>query len=121
MKKIIIGAALAAFMLCAPSAAAALTVPQYAWLHSLGTCESRNRANIKVLDSNHRYSYGELQFQMGTFITYAKLYKLPLQGIDIYDPGVQKELAGRMLSDGLYYHWKICSKKVIKKLGLYPA
>ena len=46
------------------------------WLDKLAYKESGNNPNLKVLDVNGKYSYGCLQFQEGTFRTYAIKYGL---------------------------------------------
>lgn len=85
-----------------------------ALIDSLVACESGNRWNIRVLDTNNRYSYGGLQFQMDTFIRYNRLYKVLPDMEDsealnaIYDEWTQRELAYHILEDGGFYNWKNC-------------
>lgn len=89
------------------------------WLDSLSQCESGGRENITVLDSNNRYSYGILQFQLNTFIGYGKQYGILPQEFTrheslllIHNPFVQRAIAREMLSDGLSYHWKNCAIRI---------
>ncbi len=42
------------------------------WLEILADKESGNRADIRVLDTNGKYSYGCLQFQMETWLGFGK-------------------------------------------------
>lgn len=83
------------------------------WLGKLATAESGNRANIKVLDVNGRYSYGCLQFQMATFKSYSQRYGLAdpatVTSWDalIYNCDFQKQVAKRMIQEkpGNWRHW----------------
>lgn len=93
------------------------------WIEKLSMCESRGRSNIKILDSNNKYSYGELQFQLDTFIYFGKKYDILPDEFTrkeslllIHNSGVQKAIAREMLDDGLSYHWLNC----VKKIGKYP-
>lgn len=97
------------------------------WLNKLAFAESNNRANIKVLDVNGRYSYGCLQFQMATFKSYADRYDLadPATVTDwealIYDCSFQKQVAKRMIQEkpGNWRHW---GYTVLNKgIGFPPA
>ena len=80
----------------------------------LAECESSNRWNIKVLDTNNRYSYGGLQFQKETFLRANRKYKVLPDLEDgefenaIYDEWTQRELAYHILEDGGSSNWKIC-------------
>lgn len=93
------------------------------WIDSLKSCESQNREDITILDTNKKYSYGGLQFQLGTFMGYGKLYGiLPEEFTDkeglllIHNPFVQRAIARKMLDDGLWKHWLNCAKT----LSAYP-
>ena len=93
------------------------------WIEKLSMCESRGRSHITILDSNNKYSYGELQFQLDTFIYYGKKYEiLPKEFtrkeslLLIHNSGVQKAIAREMLDDGLSGHWLNC----VRKIGKYP-
>lgn len=79
----------------------------------LANCESSNRSFIKVLDTNNHYSYGSLQFQMQTWLSYGKLYDLKTTEENIYDGDLQKELAYRMINDkkSNWNHWLNCATK----------
>lgn len=83
-------------------------------------CESSNRWGIRILDSNNKYSYGGLQFQLATFREFAVRYKILPKGITldetrpyIYKKDFQLAVARQMYLDGLVDdHWIICWKKV---------
>ena len=85
-----------------------------ALIDSLVACESGGRWNIRVLDTNGRYSYSGLQFQLDTFIRYNKVYKVLPDMEDgealnaIYDEWTQRELAYHILKDGGHYNWRNC-------------
>lgn len=95
-----------------------------AWLEKLAYYESNHRADIKVLDVNGKYSYGCLQFQEGTFRSYAIKHGLisrdtPTESV-IYDCDLQKKLAKLMLAENPY-NWQAWYTTVKKKgLGLPP-
>lgn len=83
------------------------------WIEKLAMAESNNRANIKVLDVNGRYSYGCLQFQMATFKAYTTKYGLvdPATVTNweslIYDCALQKKTAKRIIKEkpANWRHW----------------
>lgn len=88
----------------------------YDWLNELAQYESNNRANIKVLDVNGKYSYGCLQFQMGTWLSYGKS-----QGAteaNIYDCVLQKQVAHQMITHKYsnWRHWGYTVNVRMKKL-----
>lgn len=98
---------------------------QEVWLKTLSFCESSGRSDIKIMDSNNRYSYGAYMFQLDTFkrngikyeffksdITNKELEKL------IYDPNLQEKIAHKMLLDGGESNWYNCWK--IKLKTKYP-
>lgn len=87
------------------------------WINDLAICESGYR-DITILDSNHKYSYGILQFQMATWVSYGKPFGATVE--NIHDKDLQHEVARSMLDQGLNYNWKTCSAKVTKKYGAYP-
>lgn len=90
------------------------------WLDKLAMCESGGRADIKILDSNKKWSYGILQYQRQTFIAYTRKYNLLPSAEDdeimnfIYDPDYQKMLAKKMIMDGGAHHWRNCVNKIGK-------
>lgn len=88
------------------------------WIRSLAICESGGR-DITILDSNHKYSIGILQFQSATFLSFSKKYGMKVTIKDIHSSTTQATLAKHMLDDGLWKHWYTCSKKITKKLGSY--
>lgn len=94
--------------------------PQQQWENALIQCESGGKADIKVLDSNDKYSYGILQFQMATWLTYSTQFKTTPG--NIYDPDLQKTVSLFMLNSGGWQNWYNCSTKfVIPSLGTYPS
>ena len=106
----------------APQVAESLNLPPkqaknqaiLAQIEKLARCESGNRWNIKVLDTNGKYSYSGLQFQLDTFIRYNKIHKVLPDLEDgealnaIYDEWTQRELAYRMLENGEWKNWYNC-------------
>lgn len=87
------------------------------WINDLAICESGFR-DVTVLDSNKKYSYGVLQFQMNTWLPYGKAFGATAK--NIHDPVLQHQVARSMLDIGLGYKWKNCVAKVTKKYGAYP-
>lgn len=94
------------------------------WVSRLEECESQNRPNITILDSNNKYSYGLLMFQLQTFINFGKKYNILPDELTskealllIHNSSIQKAIATDMLEDGLQNQWYNCSKK----LGKYPT
>ena len=90
----------------------------------LALCESgkdgKPRWDIKVLDTNKKYSYGGLQFQLQTFKHYGQKYGIFGDITDeaaerlIFREDLQRIIATKMLQDGETWHWKICYAKIIK-------
>ena len=87
-------------------------------LADLAYCESSIRPEIKILDSNKKYSYGLFQFQAQTFLEQGQKYGLignmefaEIENI-INDPLIQLTLTRKMIQDKKYSHWLICSNKV---------
>ena len=95
------------------------------WLDKLAARESDGKANLKVLDHNHQYSYGCLQFQMPTFKSYVHKYNLLPEAEDkelenmIYDCDFQKNLARLMIQDD-YGNWRNWYISATQKIGLPP-
>ena len=97
-----------------------------AWLQKLIQKESEGREHIKILDHNNQYSYGCLQFQMATFRSYIRKYKLLANTEDaerenmIYDCEFQQVLARKMIEDD-YSNWRNWYTSVsVRNLGLPP-
>jgi hypothetical protein len=94
------------------------------WLAKLVFQESRGKTHIKILDVNGRYSYGCLQFQEGTFRTYALKYGFisrttPTES-RIYDCDLQKKIAKLMLTEN-YSNWRAWyTSSKTKSVGLPP-
>ena len=74
---------------------------------------------MKVLDTNNRYSYGALQFQMATWISYGKEFGATKD--NIFDVGLQEKVARSMLDAGGWRHWYNCGIRVQKEYGAYPV
>lgn len=74
------------------------------WLDKLENAESQNQPMMVILDTNNKYSYGCLQFQMDTFIAYSKKYGV---SGEMMDCSVQKELATKMVENdyGAWSNW----------------
>src|SRR3990167_10233711 len=89
-------------------------------IDKLALCESGNRADIKVLDTNNKYSFGVFQFQLETFWGFGVQYGILPEGIElaeaenlIYDPEIQRDIALEMVKRGLLEdHWKVCARKI---------
>jgi len=94
-------------------------VTKDAWITALGQCESHNRPYKKVLDSNHKYSYGLVQFQMATWLSFGKEFGATRK--NIFKPDLQRQVAQSMLNQGLSYHWSTCAGIVTSELGDYPV
>lgn len=83
-----------------------------AWIDGLIQKESSGKTNIKILDTNNRYSYGCLQFQMPTFIAYGKKYGI-ISGTEanleslIMSCSLQRAIAKKMILDDSdnWRHW----------------
>jgi hypothetical protein len=108
-------------MLAVPQDPSVLTVPvvvvvdhQAAWIERLHDCENPGNKVPKKLDTNGKYSYGYVHFQMGTWLSYGK--KFGATPDNIYDDELQKKVARSMLDAGGQSHWFWCSQK----LGDYP-
>jgi len=88
------------------------------WINDLAFCESQYR-DVTVLDTNDKYSYGVLQFQMGTWLAYGKAFGATAD--NIHESMIQHAVARSMLDAGLESQWKTCSAKVTKQYGAYPS
>lgn len=110
-----------------PATSTVVTTNLDAWLSKLATAESGNRANIKVLDVNGRYSYGCLQFQMGTFKEYSQRYGIidpayvTSWEVLIYNCDLQKRIAKRMIQEKAS-NWRHWGYTVLNKgIGFPPS
>src|SRR5690606_29192286 len=86
------------------------------WLDRLQFDESRTNPLIVILDTNNKYSYGCLQFQMGTWNHYSKLYK---DDAEIMDCKAQRSVAKSMIKDN-WGDWKHWYTSVTTKTAGYP-
>ena len=76
----------------------------------LAHCESSNRPNIVIMDTNGLRSYGLLQFQKWIWEHWTEYYAL--KDRQIMNPEHQKELALKMVADGQgKVTWRNCWKK----------
>jgi len=99
------------------------------WIEGLVIYESNNRHEMKILDVNGEYSYSCLQFQIPTFLHFAKhpdfgvfATSTPDSEVlsEIYNCNIQKEIAFRMIKDN-YNSWKNWFTSVITRdYGLPP-
>ncbi len=97
----------------------ATTTPQDIWIAKLHECENYNNVE-KILDSNNKYSYGYLMFQMDTWLSYGKKFGATRDNIG--SSTLQKQVAKSMLDQGLWRHWTNCVNiKVRPALGDYPV
>ena len=87
------------------------------WINDLAVCETGNR-DVTILDSNHQYSYGPLQFQMNTWIPFGKAFGATKA--NIHDVMLQHVVARSMLDAGMESRWLTCARIVTKKYGVYP-
>jgi len=94
------------------------------WLDKLIDLESEGKSNLKVLDLNGLYSFGCLQFQMGTFEEYGMKYGLLSEGDDlkklIYNCDLQKEIAKRIIQENPGNWRKWYTSVIVRGLGLPP-
>ena len=99
------------------------SVSQTEYLDKLEVAESNGSTTIRILDTNHKFSTGCLQFQDETFLTQGKKYGLVATSTKeaeplIYNCELQKQLAHKMLLDGGESHWLNSVRKL--QLGKYP-
>lgn len=87
-----------------------------AWLDRLEVDESGRNPLRVVLDSNNKYSYGCLQYQMETFISMSKKYGLPGEMMDC---NLQRKITKAMIKDD-YKNWRHWYNSVTKKTAGYP-
>ena len=78
---------------------------------SIAWCESHlsSNPNLRVLDTNGRYSYGIFQFQKQTFFGHG--------GRNIKSPEDQMVTAAKMMKDEGWNHWKNCNHKTLATLN----
>lgn len=86
------------------------------WLDRLQNDESGKNPLLVILDTNNKYSYSCLQFQMGTWIPYSKKY-----GVDaeIMDCQAQRYVAKQMIKEN-WGNWRHWYTSVTKKTAGYP-
>lgn len=112
------------FVLTLAAPSATLTLPpemlevrdlKAEWIEKLHDCENFENRWPKKLDTNGKYSYGYVHFQMETFLHYGKRFGATEDSIQ--DDELQKKVARSMLDNGGQGHWFWCSKKI----GDYPS
>lgn len=92
--------------------------PKAEWVEALHQCE--NPDNIpSIIDTNGKRSYGYVQFQMNTWLSYGKEFGATKENIS--DNDLQARVAQSMLDKGLWRHWYWCGKRVASQLGEYPV
>lgn len=86
------------------------------WVYNLAELESDDREDIVILDSNGKYSYSCLMFQMGTWTAQGEKYNVTTTEENIMDCKLQKQLAFLMIKDNPnnWRHWY----NTVTKLGL---
>lgn len=91
------------------------------WIDRLEGYESNGRHRIKILDVNGKYSYGCLQFQMATFVSFADMFDIDVGDPNetIFDCELQRRLALLMILDD-YSRWRNWYTSVVKKDLGYP-
>lgn len=86
------------------------------WLDRLQADESGKNPLLVILDSNKKYSYGCIQFQMETWVHYSKKYGIMTE---IMDCSAQRKLAKLMIEND-YTAWRNWFTSVTKKTSGYP-
>lgn len=97
------------------------------WIDSLSrTCENQTQdPDLRILDSNGRYSYGMLMFQADTWNRYVTKFNLlpdaePAEYINLINDGaLQKRLAKLMIEDN-YEAWRNWTNCTLHKVGMPP-
>ncbi len=87
-----------------------------AWLDRLEADESGGNHLKVILDSNNKYSYGCLMFQMQTFMSMSKKYNL---SGEMMDCKLQRALTKAAIKDD-YKNWTNWRNSVTKKTAGYP-
>jgi hypothetical protein len=96
-----------------------VSADQRAWLDALEKCESTGSTTVRVLDSNDRYSYGILQFQAATWLSYSAQFGTSME--NIYDKDLQETVAFHVLDNGGWSNWYNCGRGIITRLGPWPS
>lgn len=86
------------------------------WLDRLQWDESNKTPLLVILDSNNKYSYGCLQFQMETWNHYSKKFSIKTE---IMDCQGQRKLA-RLMVESDYGAWRNWLTSVTKKTAGLP-
>lgn len=86
-----------------------------AWIYQVMEKESGGKKLLVVLDTNNKYSYGCLQYQMATWNYYSKKYNVEAE---IMDCEAQKEVTRNIIKyekDGWRNWWTTVVKKGVGK------
>ena len=86
------------------------------WLDRLQTDESGKSPLLVILDTNNKYSYGCLQFQMATWQSYSKRYNVDAE---IMDCKAQRSVAKSMIKED-WNNWRHWYTSVTKKTAGKP-
>lgn len=86
------------------------------WLDRLQWDESNNNKMLVILDTNNKYSYGCLQFQMATWIEQSKKYNVEKE---IMDCETQRYVAKQMIKSN-WNNWRHWYTSVTKKTSGKP-
>ncbi len=89
------------------------------WLDKLQKAESESNPMMVILDSNNRYSYGCLQYQMDTWIGDSRTYHI--RG-EMMDCSKQRQLARLTVENEPKDGWRRWYNSVAKRgVGMPPA
>ena len=100
-----------------------------ALVESLAFCESSNRPDVTILDTNGLHSRGVMQFQYPTFKQYVRKYNL-LEHVEdaeliywMHEAEFSMHLAYLMLEENPdnWMHWYNCSRKTGVDVKVYRA
>ncbi len=106
-------------ILSTPLAEAAVSIPtpQDIWVQHLHECENPTNSP-RILDTNNKYSYGYVSFQMATWLAYSSLGATKE---NISDDDMQRQIAEYILQNHGWHDWWNCGRVTIKWYGPYPA
>lgn len=89
-------------------------------MEKLSLCESNNREDVVIVDTNGYRSYGKFMFQLATFRQFAEQYELITKGLTndelrplLLDGELQSKLVYEMLENDptAIGHWRNCANK----------
>lgn len=84
------------------------------FINQLVMMESGGHEDLKVFDTNKKYSYSCLQFQMATWLEQGKKYGINTTSENIMNCSLQKNVAYKMLKDNPnnWKHWYNSTMKI---------